>query len=183
MREVSDITECLQRWKAGDRQALEELAGMVQGHLRELAAARLSGERQVTLQPTALVNEAMVRLLGGSVDWRDRAHFFAFAALHMRSVLVDQARARQAERRGGDQVQVTLGEELIDPSADLGILELHQALDGLAAVDADAAKVIELSYFGGLQREEVAEALGMSVSSVFRAMRFGQAWLRQALAP
>lgn len=182
MQSPAGITQCLQRWKAGDRAALDELAGLVQGHLRELAAARLRGERQVTLQPTALVNEAMLRLLGGEVDWRDRAHFFAFAALHMRSVLVDQARARQAERRGGGQVQVTLSDELVDPGADLGILELHQALDGLAVIDADAAKVIELSYFGGLQREEVAEALGLSVSSVFRAMRFGQAWLRQALS-
>jgi len=142
----------------------------------------LRSERQVTLQPTALVNEAMLRMLGGDVDWRDRAHFFAFAALHMRSVLVDQARARQSQRRGGDLVQVTLGEELVDPDADLGILELHQALERLEAVDADSAKVVELTYFGGLGREEVAEALGCSVSSVFRALRFGQAWLRQALS-
>ncbi len=181
MQASDNITQCLQRWKAGDRQALNELAGLVQGQLRELAAVRLRSEQQVTLQPTALVNEAMLRLLGGEVDWRDRAHFFAFAALHMRSVLVDQARARDSLRRGGAQVQVTLGEDLVDPSADLGILELHQALEGLANVDAQAAKVIELSYFGGLAREEVAEALGCSVSSVFRALRFGQAWLRQAL--
>lgn len=182
MRPPVDITQYLQRWKAGDGDALEALAGLVQGQLRELAAVRLRGERQVTLQPTDLVNEAMLRLLGAQVDWRDRAHFFAFAALHMRSVLVDQARARQSQRRGGDYVQVTLGQDLVDPSADLGILELHQALEGLAAVDAESARVIELSYFGGLQREEVAEALGCSVSSVYRALRFGQAWLRQALS-
>lgn len=182
MRSSVDITQCLQRWKAGDRAALDELAVLVQGQLRELAAVRLRSERQVTLQPTALVNEAMLRLLGGDVDWRDRAHFFAFAALHMRSVLVDQARARQSQRRGGDLVQVTLGEELVDPGADLGILELQQALERLEAVDADSAKVVELTYFGGLGREEVAEALGCSVSSVFRALRFGQAWLRQALS-
>ena len=178
----ADITGCLQRWKAGDGAALDELGVLVQGQLRELAALRLRSERASTLQPTALVNEAMLRLLGTEVDWRDRAHFFAFAALHMRSVLVDQARARQSQRRGGDQLQVTLSPELVDPAADLGILELHQALDGLAEVDADAARVIELSYFGGLQREEVAEVLGCSVSSVFRALRFGQAWLRQALS-
>ncbi|AKS41542.1 ECF-type sigma factor [Wenzhouxiangella marina] len=182
MQDPAAITQCLQRWRGGDQDAFEELAGLVEGQLRELASSRLRGERQVTLQPTALVNEAMLRLMGGDVDWKDRSHFFAFAALHMRSVLVDQARARRAQRRGGNQLQVTLGDELAATSADLGIIELHEALEQLEAVDADAARVIELSYFGGLKRDEVAEAMGCSVSSVFRALRFGQAWLRQALS-
>lgn len=179
-----DITVLLHAWGGGDQQAGEELGALVYQELRAMARKRLAGERSDhTLQPTALVNEAYLRLVQGGVSMNDRIHFFATAALHMRSILVDHARARLAEKRGGEQLRVTLGEDLqaAEATQDTDLLALDAALSTLHAADERTAKVIELTYFGGLQRDEVAQALSVSVPTVDRALRFGRAWLKQAL--
>jgi RNA polymerase sigma factor (TIGR02999 family) len=182
MSEPAAITRILKRWREGEPGALDELAPQVLEVLHSMAEARMRGEGAQTLQPTALVNEAFLRLMKSDVDWQDRAHFYAVAALQMRSVLVDRARERQADKRGGDIVRVTLSAaEETGSEADVGLIELDNALRALEAVDAIAARVIELAYFGGLGREEVAHVLDVSVSTAFRAERFGKAWLKRAL--
>lgn len=178
-----DITVLLHAWSSGDSEAGERLGKLVYLELREMARKRLAGERgDHTLQPTALVNEAYLRMVQGGVRPSDRLHFFATAALYMRSILVDHARARQAGKRGGEQLRVTLGDDI--PAADAGdteLLALDEALNSLYEADERTAKVIELTYFGGLQRDEVAQVLSVSVPTVDRALRFGRAWLKQAL--
>ncbi len=178
-----DITVLLHAWGEGDARAGEQLGALVYQELRAMARQRLAGERgDHTLQPTALVNEAYLRLVQGGVSLNDRIHFFATAALHMRAILVDHARAKLAEKRGGDQVRVTLADDLQAPeSTDAELLALDAALTSLQAADERTARVVELTYFGGMQRDEVAHALSVSVPTVDRALRFGRAWLRQAL--
>lgn len=186
MEAGSDITVLLKAWQGGDRAAFERLSASVYDELRSMARRRLASERgEHTLQPTALVHEAYLRLVEGDVDWRDRAHFFATAALHMRSVLVDHARARLADKRGGGALRVTLDERSAgaagDADADADFLALDEALRTLESEDPRTARVIELTYFGGLKREEIAHVLEVSVPTVDRGLRFGRAWLKQSL--
>lgn len=178
------ITELLHAWRAGESGVLPRLTELVYEHLRRMASQRLHRAAAPTLTPTALVHEAFLRLYDADIDWRDRAHFFALAALHMRNVLVDHARAQQAEKRGGAYVQVTLtgvvaaddrGEHATD------LLVLDAALRRLESEDARTGKIIELTYFGGLNRDEVAHVLAISVPTVDRGLRFGRAWLRREL--
>lgn len=184
MDNSSDITVLLKAWQGGDRLAFQQLSAAVYEQLRDMARRRLAGERQVqTLQPTALVHEAFLRMVDAGVDWRDRAHFFATAALHMRSILVDHARARLADKRGGGALMVTLDERARQQEqAEADFLELDDALRSLEQEDPRTAKVIELTYFGGLKREEIAHVVDASVPTVDRCLRFGRAWLRQALS-
>ncbi|MDZ3824595.1 MAG: ECF-type sigma factor [Pseudoxanthomonas sp.] len=183
MADTGNLTVLMRAWQAGDGQARERLNAAVYQELRVMARRRLAGERGGhTLQPTALVHEAWLRMADGDADWRDRAHFFATAALHMRSVLVDHARARLADKRGGGALRVTLDDGLAASDADADFLALDQALAELESEDARTAKVIELTYFAGLKRDEIAHVLEVSVPTVDRALRFGRAWLRQALA-
>jgi RNA polymerase sigma factor (TIGR02999 family) len=186
MEPSGNITVLLKAWQGGDRAAFERLSASVYDELRSMARRRLASERGGhTLQPTALVHEAYMRLVDGDVDWRDRAHFFATAALHMRSVLVDHARARLADKRGGGALRVTLDERSAgasgDADADADFLALDEALRTLEREDPRTAKVIELTYFGGLKREEIAHVLEVSVPTVDRGLRFGRAWLKQSL--
>jgi len=162
---------------------LPRLTELVYAQLRQMASQRLRRGDTPTLTPTALVHEAFLRLQDSTIDWRDRAHFFALAALHMRNVLVDYARAQHADKRGGHLLQVTLtGAIAQDTQAEhADVLLLDQALRRLEAEDARTGKVIELTYFGGLNREEVAHVLGISVPTVDRGLRFGRAWLRREL--
>lgn len=180
----SQTTRLLQAWQRGERDAGELLSARVYEELRAMARSRLAAEPAAqTLQPTALVNEVYLRLLQGRGELRDRAHFFATAALHMRSILVDHARARLADKRGGSLVRVTLDDRVSGASeADADLLALDAALAALQQADARAARVVELTYFGGLSREEIAEAMGLSVPTVDRALRFGRVWLKRALA-
>jgi RNA polymerase sigma factor (TIGR02999 family) len=178
----SPITELLHAWRSGNNEALPPLTELVYAELRGMAWRRLRGA-DATLNPTALVHEAFVRLCESDVDWRDRAHFFALAALHMRNVLVDHARALQAEKRGGGLIQVTLtgmDEAPTENTADL--VALDDALCRLESEDPRTGKVIELTYFGGLGRDEIAHVLDISVPTVDRNLRFGRAWLRRELA-
>jgi len=182
-----NVTRLLQAWQQGDDQAMDQLSELVYQQLRLIAQRRLSKERGGhTLQPTALVNEAYVRMLeGGQMPWRDRAHFFATASLHMRAILVDHARSRLAQKRGGDPLQVTFqeGQVAADGMHEVDFLLLDEAISDLARLDGRAARMIELSYFSGLGREEIACVLSVSLPTVDRGLRFARAWLRSRLEP
>src|SRR5216684_39862 len=164
-----DVTRLLAAWSQGDTKALEELIPLVYDELHRLAEQHLLHERPGhTLQPTAVVHEAYLKLVDQKrVTWKSRGHFFAVAAQAMRRLLVDHARARGREKRGGGATRVSLEEA--DPSIppkDADVIALDQALEKLAALDATQAKVVELRYFGGLTADETAEVLGTSVATV-----------------
>lgn len=177
-----EVTELLSAWRGGDESAEARLLERVYQTLRNLAAAQLRGERTGhTLQPTALVHEAYLRLIGQrEVDWRDRAHFFGLAAVTMRRVLVDHARRRKAKRRdaeeGPEPLRVATQE---GPTADL--LDLDRALDAFAERFPRQARVVEMRYFSGLEFEDVALALDLSARTVKRDWGFARAWLRKEL--
>lgn len=186
MDDSASVTQLLVAWGRGDKCALEQLTPKVHDELRKLARAYLSrGRPNQTLQPTALINEAYVRLLeqGKPVEWENRAHFFGIAARLMRIVLVDYSRARRAAKRGGDAQAVTLVDSVvISPGRAPDVIEVDEALDRLAEVDERKAKVIEMRYFGGLSREEIATAMGLTVPTVKRDLRLAEAWLRRFLS-
>ena len=185
MADESDITGLLEEWQEGSSEALDALLPLVHRELRTLAARYLRKERAGhTLQPTALVNEAYLRLLGKPPeDLKDRAHFFAVAAQAMRRILVDHARRHRADKRVGpqDKVSLTRAPELSTaPRTD--ILELNDALDQLREVNERQAKLVELRYFGGLTNVEAAEALGASRATVERDWQVARLWLRRRLS-
>src|SRR6185503_11208536 len=171
------VTELLRAWADGDEGALERLTPLVEAELRRLARSYM--RRGHTLQTTALVNEAFVRLTDARrVRWQDRAHFLGISARLMRRVLVDHARSRGYQKRGGGAERVTLDEGLVvspEPSVDL--LALDRALEALAAVDVRKSRVIELRFFGGLSVEETAEVLHVSPDTVKRDWRLAKLWL------
>jgi RNA polymerase sigma factor (TIGR02999 family) len=180
----SEVTQLLLAWGAGDQQALERLTPLVYQELHRLAHRYLARERSDhTLQATALVNEAYVRLVDmQGVGWRDRAHFFAVAARMMRRILVDFARARSYQKRDGGE-RVSLNESLViagKPGAEL--VALDEALNRLAELDPRKSQVVELRYFGGLRGEEIAEALKISPETVTRDWRAAKAWLYRQLS-
>jgi len=180
--DLDDVTSLLKEWGAGQDGALEKLVPLVYRELRSLAASQLQGERPAhTLQPTALVNEVFLRLLDGrKVAWQNRAHFFALAARMMRRILVDHARARLAEKRGGGAVPLLL-EASFDPApmSDRALLALDDALAALKRMDSRQCRIVELRYFAGLTLEETAELLGVSVATVKREWTMARAWLRR----
>lgn len=185
MADSGDLTELLHAWRGGDRAALERLMPQLYDTLREMATVRLRREgTQQTLNPTALVHEALLRLLGATTDWQNRAHFLALAAMHMRSVLVDHARSRLAAKRGGEVIVVTLShaEAAEGGRIELDLLALDQALTQLRGEDERVARIVEMSYFAGMEREEIAAVIGVSVPTVDRDLRFARAWLNRALA-
>ncbi|MEO8563573.1 MAG: sigma-70 family RNA polymerase sigma factor [bacterium] len=180
-----DVTALLLAWREGDAQAGERLLPLVYDELHRQAARAMRREDEAhTLQATALVHEAYLRLVDQRrVEWKSRAHFFGVAAQAMRRVLVDHARGRLAEKRGGAMQRVTLGDAGAHASADpeLDVLALHEALERLAALDPEQARLVELRYFGGLGIEETAEALGVSGATVKREWAVARAWLRREL--
>jgi RNA polymerase sigma factor (TIGR02999 family) len=182
------ITRLLLDWKKGDRDAGDELFRMVYQELHRVAEGRMRQERSDhTLQPAALVHEAWLRLAGSEgQDWQSRSHFYGVAARLMRQVLIDHARARSALRRqAGLRVDLTGSFEPVSggdsPDAVQQLLELHEALEKLAALDERRARVVELRYFGGLERAEIAEILGMTERMVKRDLMLAQAWLKRVL--
>jgi RNA polymerase sigma factor (TIGR02999 family) len=179
-----EVTALLREWAAGDRAALERLMPIVYGELRRLAASQLRAERREhTLQPTALVNEAYLRLVGQrSVSWANRAHFFAIAAEMMRRVLVDHARKRSAAKRNPATVFLDLGSSET-PWGDRPpeLLALDAALTELGRLDARQAKVVELRFFAGLSVEETAEVVGISTATVKREWRTARAFLQHEI--
>jgi RNA polymerase sigma factor (TIGR02999 family) len=177
------ITRLLLEWRDGDSRALEELVPLVYDELRRLARLQMRNQAAGhTLQPTALVHEAYARLVDLKLDWQDRTHFLSMAARTMRRVLVDHARAKHAAKRGAGAVQVTLRDfhATADPTFDL--LALDEALESLGRDHERAAKAIELQYFGGLTRREIAEALEISDSTAERDLRFARSWLKRELS-
>ncbi len=182
MSQSSDVTKLLLNWRAGQQSALNELLPLVQDNLRQLAASYMRGENAGhTLQATALVNEAFLRLVDIDITWQNRAHFIAIAATTMRRILVDHARAKRREKRGGDNIQVTLHETRIGEDEQADILELEDALTKLEAFDQRKSQVIELSFYGGLTYDEIAEVMEVSAATVDRELRFAKAWLYREL--
>ena len=176
------VTKLLHDWKNGDPEALNRLTPLVYQELRRLADSYLRNERAAqTLQPTALVHDVYLRLVGGELpDWQSRAHFFGIAAHRMRQILVEHARRRHALKRGGGAEPVTLDEMVcFAPQRSSDIIALDEALNSLATFDERKCKVIELRYFAGLSMEEVAEALEISVATVSREQRLAEAWLKR----
>lgn len=181
---MSDVTLLLQRIAQGEPGAEAALFTCVYEELRRLAAVRMAREPAgQTLQPTALVHEAWLRLGGDrQPHWQNRAHFFGAAAEAMRRILIDRARRRQAARRGGGQERVEIDAvDIIDPTADARLLAIHEALDSLAVHDAAAAELVKLRYFVGLSTPEAAEAQGQSIRATERLWAYARAWLRRYL--
>ena len=174
------ITALLARVRHGDRKALESLVPLVSQELRRLARNQLRAERSGhTLQPTDLIDEAYIRLLQGSQpEWESRAHFFSIAARLMRQILTDHARARVSQKRGWDaNVTLECARDFV-PQTPWAIIALDDALEVLVRVDPRKSRAIELRYFGGLAIEEIASVLDVSVATVRRDLRMGEAWLR-----
>ena len=178
---MSDVPRILQSMQQGDPKAAEELLPLVYDELRKLAAARMAQEAPgQTLQATALVHEAWLRLAGSNrQQWRGRAHFFGAAAEAMRRILIDKARRKASQKRGGDQPPEELHESRIELRApDAEILAVHDALDALAAEDRMAAEVVKLRYFVGMTIPEIADGLGLAPRTVDRHWAFARAWLK-----
>jgi RNA polymerase sigma factor (TIGR02999 family) len=180
-----EVTRLLKAWTAGDEQALEKLTPLVYQELHRVARRCMAKERSGhTLQTTALVNEVYLRLVDcGQINWQDRAHFFAVSAQLMRRILVDFARSRDYQKRGGGVAQVSLDEVAsVCNEPDPNMVALDDALNTLAEVDGRKSKVIELRFFGGLSIEETAEVLSVSPQTVMRDWRLARAWLLRELS-
>ena len=180
MSPPQDITELLIRWNNGDQSALEKLLPLVERELHRLAHQYMCREHTGhTLHTTALINETFVRLVDQKrVVWQNRAHFFGIAAKLMRRVLINHARDRHREKRGGHAVQISLSDVvLVSNEKSIELISLDEALDRLAAIDERKSRVVELRYFGGLSVEETAEVLGVSTITVNRDWKMARAWL------
>lgn len=183
MDEQQPVTQLLHEWRAGNGQALNRLLPLVHDSLQRLAGKYMRGEHAGhTLQATALVNEAFLQLIDAKVSWQDRSHFLAVAARTMRHILIDHARARHRDKRGGDAVQVTLHDTRIgSDESEADILDLENVLQRLHDIDARKADVVELSFYGGMTYDEIGEALQISPATVDRELRFAKAWLLREL--
>ena len=174
------VTQLLQQWSHGDDSALAELTPLVYEELRRLAHHYMEGERpDHTLQTTALVNEAYLRLADQTAsNWQSRAHFFAVAARAMRQILVSYARSNRAQKRGGGVARIELDESaILSPEQSKEIVDLHEALERLGTLDSRKARVVELKYFGGLNYDEIAEVLKIARMTVRRDWEFAKLWL------
>ena len=178
------VTQLLAHWSEGDEAALGELTPLVYDELRRLAHHFMSGQRpDHTLQTTALVSEAYLRLADQTnPSWQNRAHFFAVAARAMRQILVNYAKSNSAQKRGGGALKIELDEAVLaSPEQAAEIVDLHEALERLATLDARKAHVVELKYFGGLNHDEIAEVMKVSAVTVRRDWVFAKAWLHNEL--
>lgn len=179
-----EITQLLLAWGSGDKAALDALMPIVYDELRRLAKRYMRRQNpDHTLQTTALVNEAYLRLIDSSrVRWQDRTHFFAISAQLMRRILVDFARAKNSRKRGGEQIQITLDERIEAPfETETNLVELDEALQRLAKLSPRQSRIVELRYFGGLSEEEISETLAISTRTVRRDWSLARAWLYREL--
>jgi len=178
----TDITRLLRQWQDGDLDARERLLEAVYVQVRAIAGRTVRANPGATLGVTELAHEAIARLLGADASWENRRHFFNVVAQATRQVVVDAARRRLRDKRGGGAVALSLSAADEQAQAeDEDLLRLHEALEQLAACEPRKSRALELAYFGGLDREEIARALGVSVPTVDRDLRFGRAWLKRAL--
>jgi RNA polymerase sigma-70 factor, ECF subfamily len=181
----AEVTQLLQQWSNGQEQALDRLVPQIHGELRKLAASYLRRERpDHTLQPTALVNEAFLKLVDQrEAKWQNRAHFFGIAAQAMRRILVDHARSHAAGKRGGAFRKVPLDDaHLVGSTTDVDLIGLDEALTRLAVMDPQQSRVVELRFFGGLTMDETAEVMRISPATVGREWRMAKAWLSAELS-
>lgn len=184
MTSTQNVTEMLHDWRNGDQAALDRLIPVVYDELRRQAAGYLRRERPGhTLQSAALIHEAYLRLVNQqNIEWQNRAHFYAIAARLMRQILVDHARRRNASKRGGSDIRVSLEEAMVaSPETNVDLVALDEALTRLADIDPQQAKIVELRYFSQLSVEETAEVLGVSSRTVRRDWNVAKAWLRQQI--
>jgi RNA polymerase sigma factor (TIGR02999 family) len=184
MSQSPEITELLQDLNGGNREALDRLMPLVEGELRRIASRYMRRESQNhTLQTTALVNEAYLKLIDQHhANWQNRSHFFALASKIMRRILLDYAKAQQREKRGGDAVHLDISEiAVIAPAVSEEIIALDEALKRLAEFDETKARIVEMRHFGGLEVKEVAEVLQVSEVTVIRHWGLAKAWLRREL--
>jgi RNA polymerase sigma-70 factor (ECF subfamily) len=182
---MSQVTQLLREWSAGRQEARDELLGLVYTPLRDIAERHLYREREGhTLQPTALVNELYLKLVDQRrVEWNDRTHFFAVAAQVMRRILVDHARKKKSEKRGGDMTPVTIGAALdVAAAENFDVVALDVALENLEKVFPQQARLVELRFYAGLTIDETAEVLGVSAATVSREWTMARAWLRRAMS-
>ncbi|PYS99490.1 MAG: RNA polymerase subunit sigma-70 [Acidobacteria bacterium] len=180
-----EITRILRAWSGGDREAVDSLMPLVYDELHKVAAQYLRKQRpDHTLQPTALVNEAYLKLIDiSSVSWQDRAHFFAVASQTMRHVLVDHARSRKRDKRGGGAQKVSLDEAIsFSQGNEVDLLSLDESMRELAAMDEQQSRIVELRFFGGLTVEETAVVLHISPATVKREWRIAKAWLHNRMS-
>jgi RNA polymerase sigma factor (TIGR02999 family) len=179
------LTQLLVRWRGGDREALDALMPLVYDELRRLAHYYLQRERSDhTLQSTALVHEAYMRMLGQNLpDWQNRAHFFGVAARLMRQILAEYARSHQAAKRGGDACKVTLDEgALVPQKTDVDVIQLDDALQDLAKLDEQQSRIVELRFFAGLSIDDTSEVLGISPATVAREWTTARIWLHREIS-
>ncbi len=178
-----DLTAALNAYAAGEAQASDDLMRLVYGRLRDMAEAQLRSEGAGhTLQPTALVNEAYLRLAGQQTEWRGRSHFYAIAAQAMRRVLIDHARARDSGKRGGGRRPVALtGIDAAAPQSDVDLLALDEALQRLSRVDSETARVVEMRFFAGMEIDAIVEVTGISERTIRRHWVYAKAWLAREL--
>jgi len=183
MERDEPVTALLREWRSGNEHALEPLMAKVYDELRRLAGGRMRHERpDHTLQPTELVHEAFLRLVGADVDWRDRAHFLAVAASTMRRILVDHAKAKSRAKRGGGVPVEPLDERRVPaPELPADLEALDDAMEALAAIDPRKGRLVELYFFGGLTFEELGCVLGVSRASAHRELELAKAWLFREL--
>lgn len=181
---AKEVTRLLIEWKTGNQSAMDSLAPLIYGEMHRLAQSYLRNERSAaTLQPTALVHEAYVRLVGGELpDWQSRSHFFGVAAHLMRQVLVDHARKHNSGKRGGGAPKAPFEDALsFAPERSMEVLALDDALQALEAFDPRKCRIVELRFFGGYSLEETAQAMELSVATIGREQRLAEAWLYREL--
>jgi len=184
MVEDNDVTRLLERMSSGDDDALNELTPIVYEELHRIAERQFRREnRNVTLQATAILNEAYLRLVDASVEWNDRRHFFAISARIMRRIIVDHAKARRAAKRGGGAMKVTFQESAVaGQQVSEDVLALEEAMLALQEANGEQAEIVELHFFGGLTYDEIGEIREMSAATVKRKLRFAKAWINRFLA-